>query len=156
MFSSPLWVDENSKSRLEAAIWNDTLFLSSLGVMDYSLLTGIDQHRSQFVVGIIGTAERSRTGAAACLTLCFLHLSDFMRQYTWDKHLETWVKSVGGREVPTVISPKQYKARFRAAMNFYFVMVPTKFSSFTMTNTNNPNPEKTAATASSASISVML
>lgn len=54
MFSSPLWIDEGSKSRLEAAIWNDTLFLSQLGVMDYSLLTGIHQQSAQFVVGIIG------------------------------------------------------------------------------------------------------
>ncbi|KAJ6433768.1 hypothetical protein OIU84_017466 [Salix udensis] len=39
-----------------------------------------------------------------------------MRQYTWDKHLETWVKAsgmLGGPKnaSPTVISPKQYKKR---------------------------------------------
>jgi 1-phosphatidylinositol-3-phosphate 5-kinase len=38
-----------------------------------------------------------------------------MRKYTWDKQLETWVKStgiMGGRgKVPTVISPEQYKLR---------------------------------------------
>ena len=54
---------------------------------------------------------------------------DFMRKYTWDKQLETWVKStgiMGGRgKIPTVISPEQYKLRFRDAMWRYFVLVPT-------------------------------
>lgn len=46
-----------------------------------------------------------------------------------DKQLETYVKASGvlgggpGRE-PTVISPNQYKKRFRRAMSRYFVMVP--------------------------------
>lgn len=56
-----------------------------------------------------------------------------MRQYTWDKHLETWVKAsgiLGGpkNESPTVISPKQYKKRFRKAMTTYFLMVPDQWS----------------------------
>lgn len=48
-------------------------------------------------------------------------------QYTWDKQLETWVKSTGilaGGKEPTVISPKQYLRRFRAAMSSYFTLVP--------------------------------
>lgn len=50
------------------------------------------------------------------------------RQYTWDKQLETWVKSAGilggnGKE-PTIISPKQYCRRFRGAISSYFTVVP--------------------------------
>lgn len=48
-------------------------------------------------------------------------------QYTWDKQLETWVKSTGilaGGKEPTVISPKQYLRRFRAAMSSFFTLVP--------------------------------
>lgn len=75
--------------------------------MDYSLLVGIDEEKHELVVGTI----------------------DFMRQYTWDKHLETWVKAsgiLGGPKnaSPTVISPMQYKKRFRKAMSTYFIMVP--------------------------------
>ncbi|KAB5529784.1 hypothetical protein DKX38_019865 [Salix brachista] len=56
-----------------------------------------------------------------------------MRQYTWDKHLESWVKAsgiLGGPKnaSPTVISPKQYKKRFRKAMTAYFLMVPDRLS----------------------------
>lgn len=79
--------------------------------MDYSLLVGVDEEKHELVLGII----------------------DFVRQYTWDKHLETWVKSsgiLGGQKnvSPTVISPKQYKKRFRKAMSTYFLMVPDQWS----------------------------
>lgn len=79
--------------------------------MDYSLLVGVDEEKHELVLGII----------------------DFMRQYTWDKHLETWVKAsgiLGGpkNESPTIISPKQYKKRFRKAMTTYFLMVPDQWS----------------------------
>lgn len=123
MFTSPICVDQNSKTTLQAAIWNDSLFLSSLGVMDYSLLVGIDSNTKQFTVGIIGK-----------LPLFKMTPSDYIRKYTWDKQLETLLKSsgiVGGRgKIPTIISPKQYKVRFREAMNFYFVRVPNKNTSF--------------------------
>eukprot|EP01114_Cavostelium_apophysatum_P008563 TRINITY_DN2112_c0_g1_i1.p1 TRINITY_DN2112_c0_g1~~TRINITY_DN2112_c0_g1_i1.p1 ORF type:complete len:696 (+),score=193.16 TRINITY_DN2112_c0_g1_i1:2118-4205(+) len=105
MYTSPLWLDGPSKTALQAALWNDSLFLSSLGVMDYSLVVGITKS-NQIVVGII----------------------DYIRKYTWDKQLETWVKTVSSRAVPTVISPRQYKIRFREAMSFYFVHVPNKLT----------------------------
>lgn len=81
--------------------------IQSVDVMDYSMLVGVDEENHELVLGII----------------------DFMRQYTWDKHLETWVKAsgiLGGPKnvSPTVISPKQYKKRFRKAMTTYFLMVP--------------------------------
>jgi len=103
--SSPLLIDPAAYAMLEEALWADTAFLSALGVMDYSLLMGVDRATGQLVVGII----------------------DFVRQYTWDKQLETWVKSTGilaGGKEPTVISPKQYCRRFRAAMASYFTIVP--------------------------------
>ncbi|KAL7162801.1 hypothetical protein ACSBR2_043142 [Camellia fascicularis] len=111
MPTSPIFVGNKAKRLLERAVWNDTAFLASIDVMDYSLLLGIDEGKQELVIGII----------------------DFMRQYTWDKHLETWVKAsgiLGGlkNEAPTVISPKQYKKRFRKAMTTYFLMVPDQWS----------------------------
>ncbi|TYJ97007.1 1-phosphatidylinositol-3-phosphate 5-kinase FAB1B-like [Cucumis melo var. makuwa] len=104
-----------AKRLLERAVWNDTSFLASIDVMDYSLLVGLDEEKQELVVGII----------------------DFMRQYTWDKHLETWVKNsgiLGGPKnaAPTVISPHQYKKRFRKAMTTYFLMVPDQWPSSTV------------------------
>ncbi|KAJ0586299.1 putative 1-phosphatidylinositol-3-phosphate 5-kinase chromatin regulator PHD family [Helianthus annuus] len=110
MPTSPIFVGNKAKRLLERAVWNDTAFLASIDVMDYSLLVGVDEEKHELVLGII----------------------DFMRQYTWDKHLETWVKAsgiLGGPKAPpTVISPKQYKKRFRKAMTTYFLMVPDQWS----------------------------
>ncbi|XP_010552722.1 PREDICTED: putative 1-phosphatidylinositol-3-phosphate 5-kinase FAB1C isoform X2 [Tarenaya hassleriana] len=110
--TEPIFLGSKAKRSLERAIWNDTSFLASVDVMDYSLLVGIDEERKELVLGII----------------------DFMRQYTWDKHLETWVKAsgiLGGPKnaSPTIISPKQYKKRFRKAMTTYFLTVPDQWSS---------------------------
>ncbi|KAK9101643.1 hypothetical protein Scep_025073 [Stephania cephalantha] len=111
MLTSPIFVGNKAKRLLERAVWNDTSFLASIDVMDYSLLVGVDKEKHELVLGII----------------------DFVRQYTWDKHLETWVKAsgiLGGPKnvSPTVISPKQYKKRFRKAMSAYFLMVPDQWS----------------------------
>ena len=89
----------------------DIAFVQSVDVMDYSLLVGVDEEKHELVLGII----------------------DFMRQYTWDKHLETWAKVsgiLGGPKnaSPTIISPKQYKKRFRKAMSTYFLMLPDQWS----------------------------
>ncbi|KAJ4958390.1 hypothetical protein NE237_025501 [Protea cynaroides] len=115
MPTSPIFVGNKAKRLLERAVWNDTAFLASIDVMDYSLLVGVDEEKHELVLGII----------------------DFMRQYTWDKHLETWVKAsgiLGGpkNSSPTVISPKQYKKRFRKAMSAYFLMVPDQWSPTTI------------------------
>ncbi|TVU09488.1 hypothetical protein EJB05_42964 [Eragrostis curvula] len=112
LHTKPIFLGSKAKRNLERAVWNDTSFLASLDVMDYSLLVGIDEEKKELVVGII----------------------DFLRQYTWDKQLETWVKAsgiLGGpkNESPTVISPIQYKRRFRKAMSRYFLAVPDKWTS---------------------------
>ncbi len=51
---SPLYIRPHSKTVLTLAITNDSQFLSSNLVMDYSLLVGIDEQRKQLIVGIIG------------------------------------------------------------------------------------------------------
>ncbi|KAF5748384.1 Phosphatidylinositol-4-phosphate 5-kinase family protein putative isoform 1 [Tripterygium wilfordii] len=115
MPTSPIFVGNKAKRLLERGVWNDTSFLASIDVMDYSLLVGVDEGKHELVLGII----------------------DFMRQYTWDKHLETWVKTAGilggpKNTTPTVISPQQYKKRFRKAMSTYFIMMPDQWSSPTI------------------------
>ncbi|KAJ3072744.1 1-phosphatidylinositol-3-phosphate 5-kinase [Podochytrium sp. JEL0797] len=102
---SPLFIREYSKRILRASVWNDTLFLSKMDVMDYSLLVGIDEEKKELVVGIV----------------------DYIRTFTWDKKLESWVKETGilggGTTQPTILSPRQYKNRFRESMDRYFLTV---------------------------------
>ncbi|KAF8657114.1 hypothetical protein HU200_060326 [Digitaria exilis] len=111
LHTKPIFLGSKAKRRLERAVWNDTSFLALEDIMDYSLLVGIDEEKKELVIGII----------------------DYLRQYTWDKQLETWVKAsgiLGGpkNESPTVISPMQYKKRFRKAMSKYFLTVPDQWS----------------------------
>lgn len=106
IYGSPLFVPGHSKRLLSQSVWNDTLFLSKMNVMDYSLVVAIDPEKHELVVGII----------------------DFIRTFTWDKKLESWVKERslvgGGIKEPTVVSPRQYKFRFREAMERYVLLVP--------------------------------
>ena len=110
MYGEPICVTNEAKAMLAMTVWNDTLCLSSLNVMDYSLLVGVDETNNRLVLGII----------------------DYMRTYTWDKQIETYVKRsgiLGGTgpsksKIPTIISPKQYKKRFRVAIWAYFLLIP--------------------------------
>jgi hypothetical protein len=51
---SPLYIRPHSKTVLTLGITNDTQFLSSHLVMDYSLLVGLDSAKKELVIGIIG------------------------------------------------------------------------------------------------------
>ncbi|ODV90641.1 hypothetical protein CANCADRAFT_108698 [Tortispora caseinolytica NRRL Y-17796] len=106
IYESPLFIREHAKKYLRTSLWNDTLFLAKMNVMDYSLVVAISEDRGELMVGII----------------------DCLRTYTWDKKLESWVKErglVGGsNKEPTVVTPRQYKNRFREAMERYILMVP--------------------------------
>ncbi|KAH0536983.1 hypothetical protein FGG08_006185 [Glutinoglossum americanum] len=112
IYESPLFAREHSKKLLRASVWNDTLFLARQDVMDYSLMIAVDDERKELVVGII----------------------DCIRTYTWDKKLESWIKdrgfAGGGRNKPTVTSPKEYKYRFRAAMARYVLQAPNCWHQF--------------------------
>ena len=106
IYESPLFAREHSKKVLRSSVHNDTLFLARQNVMDYSLMMAIDESRKELVVGII----------------------DCIRTYTWDKKLESWIKDRGfgggGKNRPTVTSPKEYKKRFREAMGRYVLEAP--------------------------------
>ncbi|KAH8883859.1 hypothetical protein GQ53DRAFT_830310 [Thozetella sp. PMI_491] len=112
IYESPLFVREHSKRVLRASVWNDTLFLARQDVMDYSLMVAVDESRRELVVGMI----------------------DCIRTYTWDKRLESWIKyrgfAGGGRNKPTVTSPKEYKSRFREAMARYILQAPNCWHQF--------------------------
>lgn len=53
---------------------------------------------------------------------------DYIRTFTWDKKLETMVKRLGQGKQPTIISPDEYRKRFIAAMNRYFLPVPDRWA----------------------------
>ncbi|KAL5119500.1 Mitochondrial distribution and morphology protein 12 [Pleosporales sp. CAS-2024a] len=104
---TPIFVREHTKKVLKASVWNDTLFLSQNNVMDYSLMAGFDDTNREIIVGII----------------------DCIRTYTWDKKLESWIKD-RGKNKPTITSPKDYRMRFRVAMEKYILQAPNCWHQF--------------------------
>ena len=104
---SPLFVREHSKRLLRSALYNDSLFLADMNVMDYSLIVGLDKQKQELVVGII----------------------DFVRTFTWDKRVESFVKETAllggaGKGEPTIITPKQYRIRFLSFLDKSFLLAP--------------------------------
>ena len=61
---SPVYVYPHSKAVLMRAIQEDTQFLAQNAIMDYSLLTCIDDQTGELVVGIIG--------GCVCVCVCGL------------------------------------------------------------------------------------
>ena len=105
----PLLITRESFVSLERAIRADVAFLAARNVMDYSLLVGIPVD-----VGPDKTPE------------AVVRVIDYLRRYTWDKQIESAVKSgvLSGEGAPTVLSPEKYARRFRRATRRYFLAVP--------------------------------
>lgn len=82
---NPLYVLPHSKEVLLAAIQNDTEFLSTQSVMDYSLLVGLDTKNKELVLGIIGkfaTLSKHHLIIFFCLRLYKnIHLGQETRNY---------------------------------------------------------------------------
>jgi 1-phosphatidylinositol-3-phosphate 5-kinase len=55
----PLPLSDSSKTLLRMSVFNDTLFLSNLEIVDYSVIVGLDRINQKLVVGIIGTLTRT-------------------------------------------------------------------------------------------------
>ena len=54
-------VESGAHAALLAALWADTAFLAGQGVMDYSLLVGVDRPGRVLVVGIIDFLRQARS-----------------------------------------------------------------------------------------------
>lgn len=104
---NPIIFDMMIYKLLMAAIINDSLLLSKMNIMDYSLFIMIED----ITEGEIN-AKSIRLG-----------IIDYVRKYTWDKQLEKFGKKMIYRENPTIDNPINYRQRFREAMSTYFIGV---------------------------------
>jgi 1-phosphatidylinositol-3-phosphate 5-kinase len=78
----------------------------------------VDSQNNELVVGLVGTPFPD----IHCIFLAYKD-PDYIRTYTWDKKLESWVKEWGAGKEPTIVTPKQYRQRFISAMERYFPLV---------------------------------
>ena len=87
----PLALRVTHANLLSICVGNDTLCLSKQNIIDYSLLAVIDTVKKKIRFGIL----------------------DYCQMYTFDKKLETQLKTIvnfGG--LPTIIPPDPYRIRF--------------------------------------------
>lgn len=99
----PIPMQFQMKKIFRIAVANDSLYLAQHQIIDYSLFLIIDPVRKKLRVGII----------------------DYIQLYTIEKELESYIKQTVSNIKPTIIGPDQYKARFRLAMDKYFIaLVP--------------------------------
>lgn len=54
---APLYIREHAKNLIRSSIYNDTLFLSRLNIMDYSLLVGVNDEDNSLILGIVGNTD---------------------------------------------------------------------------------------------------
>ena len=152
----PLLLSEAAKQRLTRALHNDTLFLASINVMDYSLLVGMVQTSSGQGKEGAGSAvpsagitvsdgrgeewtlmvrlRSSHTAHSTCHCLCALFTLWTCALCVLQVGLIdycrqfTWKEEAESRiRRATVIQPKQYKRRFREALHRYFMASMAKY-----------------------------
>ncbi|KAF1789311.1 Phosphatidylinositol-4-phosphate 5-kinase, N-terminal domain [Phytophthora cactorum] len=96
------------------AVENDTAFLNSINIVDYSMVMGLSYRQDN-------TGEKEE--APSEMTVGII---DYLRQFDLIKRVESVGKSVGmiaGQSSPTIIEPGLYGKRFRDAIHRYFMPV---------------------------------
>lgn len=112
----PIVLEKNMAELLKAAIHNDSLILSKMNVVDYSLLLIIDENE---VINKEINADNKNNFNIKSMRLGII---DYIRKYTWDKQLEHVGKIIiNGLQVPTIVNPTNYKERFKEALDKFFI-----------------------------------
>jgi len=112
----PIVLEKNMSELLKAAIHNDSLILSKMNVIDYSLLLIIDENEN------INNEINAENKINFNIKSIRLGIIDYIRKYTWDKQLEHVGKVIINRlQVPTIVNPVNYKERFKEAIDKYFI-----------------------------------
>lgn len=116
MFSQKLALEDRNWNKMIVSVERDAHFLESIKVVDYSLLVGVDSHTNTLCCGII----------------------DYIRQFDFEKQLESMVKKSGilgqGSVAPTIVKPSEYCERFLISVRNYFTSIPSKFASVVLPN----------------------
>lgn len=121
----PIALERNMAELLKAAVHNDSLILSKMNVVDYSLLLIIDDQTANSANNFIHNVNSSDhpSGCPLCnIKSIRVGIIDYVRKYTWDKQLEHVGKIIINRlQVPTIVNPVNYKERFKEAIDTFFI-----------------------------------
>ena len=109
--NEPIPLEKDLYGLLLVSVYNDTLFLSKMGIVDYSLLLYINDNSNN---------KKNKDNLKH--SLIRVGIIDYIRRYTWDKKLGHFVKTIiNGFNSPTLINPQDYKKRFYDAIKSYFI-----------------------------------
>jgi len=101
---------------------------------NYQKLTHISSFKQLLLAKFNGHCCLRKPCFLLYLNKIYYNFIDYIRTFTWDKRLETYVKSsgfLGGQgKMPTIVSPEVYRNRFLEAMEKYFHVVPDRWSKF--------------------------
>lgn len=95
----PISIESSKMKEMAAALDNDTLFLSSLNRIDYSLLLVLDDVNQKYRIGILG----------------------YLQDYDLFKQGEYLMKSVFNNVAPTIVNAQEYRLRFMRCVEKYFM-----------------------------------
>ena len=127
----PVFIDSNVYDRLKLALYNDTNFLKSLEVVDYSFLiifndrekgNGMKYDNNYYEEDNNNYLRKKNTDNNNYRLIKF-GIIDYTRKYTWDKKMEFYGKSILYGENPTIVDPNIYSERFYKRISRYFVGV---------------------------------
>jgi hypothetical protein len=119
----PITLERNMAELLKAAVHNDSLILSKMNVVDYSLLLIIDNNPNQStLISKNSTHDISNNNQLFNIKSIRVGIIDYVRKYTWDKQLEHVGKIIINRlQLPTIVNPVNYRERFKEAIDNFFI-----------------------------------
>lgn len=125
----PVPLFERDKALMNVAIFNDTMFLQMLNVIDYSLLVGVQE--SQTVVS--GGGAGSDGGRTVVVNTMTAGIIDYLHPYNVAKRMEGYFKNAQHElklraAESTIQKASEYKRRFRASADLYFMALPSSDS----------------------------
>ena len=118
----PLCLDKEMFTLFDSAIKNDSLILSKMNVVDYSLLLIIVDEPANMEVDYKKVNENENGNGN--VSYIKVGVIDYFRKYTWDKSLESLGKKIMHKFTdPTIINPVNYKKRFLEKISNYFIAI---------------------------------
>ena len=124
----PVFIDSNVYDRLKIALYNDTMYLKKLEVVDYSLLIIFEDKDKEYKKKdsdktIYYESRLNNIFSNDGQRLIKMGIIDYIRKYTWDKKMEFYGKSLIYGDNPTIVDPIVYSDRFYKRISKYFVGV---------------------------------
>ena len=118
----PVFIESNVYDRLKVALHNDSDYLSSLDIVDYSLLLILDDKGKEKEKKKENEEDKNKENKEN-YSLIKLGIIDYTRKYTLDKQLESMSKTILYGRDPTIVDPNAYSKRFYQSIIKYFVGV---------------------------------